>query len=172
MRLATLDTTKMASYLGHELPVVVLKSLFGKYDTDGSGFLSKPELITLLSEDLALAKKDVEAFSLLMDKDASHRISFDEFSAWIQNPSQAGLLMDPTGSKYHILLKAVEYFKQFDTDQSGALEVGEFTKLMKSIGVNDSAVTAALNGIDRNHDGNISFYEFLKWLNWIPMDEL
>ena len=162
----------MASYLGHELPTVVLKSLFGKYDYDNSGYLSKTEIVTLLREDLALDKKDVEAFSLLMDKDASHRISFDEFSTWIQDPSQAGLLMDPTGSKYHILLKAVEYFKQFDVDESGALEIDEFTKLMKSIGVKDEAVAAALNGIDRNHDGNISFYEFLKWLNWIPMDEL
>ena len=162
----------MASYLGHELPTVVLKSLFGKYDIDDSGYLSKTEVVRLLSEDLALNKKEVEAFGLLMDKDASHRISFDEFASWVQHPDQSGLLMDPTGTKYHILLKAVEYFKQFDVDESGALEVGEFTKLMKSIGVKDEAVTAALNGIDRNHDGKISFYEFLKWLNWIPMDEL
>ena len=162
----------MASYLGHDMPTVVLKSLFGKYDCDGSGYLSKTELVTLLSEDLALDKQDVEAFSLLMDKDASHKISFDEFSKWIQDPNQSGLLMDPTGSKYHILMKAVEYFKQFDVDQSGALEVDEFTKLMKSISVKEEAFTAALTGIDRNHDGNISFYEFLKWLNWIPIDEL
>eukprot|EP00794_Sanderia_malayensis_P009673 gene9673-10659_t len=162
----------MASYLGHYLPTMVIKSIFGKYDTDDSGYLSKCELVTLMKEDLRMSKRDIEAFSLLMDKDASHRISFEEFAGWIQDPNQSGLLMNPTGSKYHILMKAVEYFKQFDQDQSGALEQEEFVKLMKSIGVKDEAIGAALNGIDKNHDGQVSFYEFLKWLNWLPADEL
>lgn len=162
----------MASYLGHDMPTVVLKSLFGKYDLNQSGYISRSELVCMLRDDLRLEKKDVEAFSLLMDKDASQNVSFEEFSNWIQDPTQAGLLMNPTGSKYPVLLKAVEYFKQFDVDESGALEVDEFAKLMESIGVKEEAIAAALNGIDRNHDGKISFYEFLKWLNWIPIDEL
>ena len=162
----------MATYLGVEAPDIVLRSVFRKYDVDNSGFLAISEVRRLLGEDLAMNKEEIEAFSLLLDKDASHKVSYDEFKAWMQSPNRAGLARDPTGSKYNILLKAVEYFKQYDTDQSGALEGSEFEKLMKSIGVRDEAVAAALNGLDRDHNGKISFDEFLKWLNWIPMDDL
>ena len=166
------SATSMATYLGVEAPDIVLRSVFRKYDVDNSGFLAHSEVRRLLGEDLAMHKEEIEAFSLLLDKDASHKVSYDEFKAWMQSPNRAGLARDPTGSKYHILLKAVEYFKQYDTDQSGALEGSEFEKLMKSMGVRDEAVAGALNGLDRDHNGKISFEEFLKWLNWIPMDDL
>ena len=162
----------MATYLGNEVPDIVVKSLFSKYDNDSSGSLSPDEVKTLLVEDLAISKDEVDAFALLMDRDASNRVTLEEFTKWLRDPNQSGLIRDPTGSKYHTLLQAVDYFRQYDVDQSGALETNEFSKLMQSLQVKEEAVAAALNGIDKDHNGKISFNEFLKWLNWIPIDDL
>ena len=70
--------------------------------------------------------------------------------------------------RFHRLKKAVEYFKKFDTDQSGSIEKDEFNQLMLSIGCPKDKIPGALKALDQDGDGKISFPEFLKWLNWLP----
>ncbi|XP_065065826.1 troponin C, skeletal muscle-like [Rhopilema esculentum] len=161
----------MAGVFGSDVPDIVLQSLFKKYDLNHTGYLSSREVRSLLGHDLRMSENEIDAFSLLMDEDGNNSISYEEFKAWIQDEKKSGLLHDPSGTRYQLLLKAVEYFKQFDADDNGALEGQEIVMLMKSIGVREEGIEEAVNSIDKDHNGKISFNEFLKWLQWIPMDD-
>ena len=160
----------MAGLFGESVPEVVLQSLFAKYDKNNSGYLTEQDIRVLLVHDLGMSEDESDAFSMLMDVDGNNSISFEEFKGWIQGNNQSGLIFDPHGKRYNLLLKAAEYFKQFDIDGNGALEGHEILRLMQSIGITGEKTSAAVSAIDRDNNGKISFHEFLKWLRWIPME--
>ena len=70
--------------LAADVPEVVLKSLFRKYDTDDSKSLGKREMLTLLKEDLGFEDDRAQACILMVDKDGCGEISFGEFILWIR----------------------------------------------------------------------------------------
>ncbi len=157
------------SFFDQNVPKVVLKSLFTKYDKDGSGQLNRSELQGLFVQDLGLSKEQAEAYALLLDKDGSGSISFDEFHAWLQSGERFKNVTD--SSRYHRLKKAVEMFKSYDKDGSGALDSNEFEKLFLAYGGKKENVKAGLNELDKDGNGLISLQELLRWLRWIPIDE-
>lgn len=161
----------MAGLFGEEVPDIVLKSLFKKYDRNKDGLLTEKEIRVLLIEDLGMGERESDAFSMLMDVDGNNSVSFDEFKGWIRGNNRSGLIFEPTGKRYQLLLKSAEYFKEFDLNDNGALEGEEIMRLMDSVGVAREKTDAAVKAIDRDQNGKISFHEFLKWLRWIPMDE-
>ena len=161
----------MAGLFGENVPELVLKSVFTKYDADGRGSLTEKEVKTLLVEDLGMNETESDAFTLLMDEDGNKSISFEEFKEWSKGNNKAGIIFDPTGRRFQLLLKAAEYFKEFDVDDNGAIEGEEVLRLVEWIGLNKDKASVVLNEIDRDKNGKISFHEFLKWLRWIPMDE-
>jgi len=158
----------MSSYFGEDTPDIVLKSLFQKYDKDSSGQLSVKELPELLTNDLGLSTEQAEAYTLLLDKDASGSLSFDEFKSWITSGEK---LKNIDSHRFDLMSKAVEMFKRLDADQSGALDRDEFTKLHLEVGGQLQYLDSALNALDSDNNGKISFVEFMKWLNWIDMSE-
>ena len=161
----------MAGLFGEKVPDLVLRSLFTTYDKDGSGYLSANEVRGLLVKDLGLSESESDAFSLLMDEDGSNSISFEEFKEWIQGNNKAGIIFDPTCQKYQLLIKAAEYFREFDTDNNGAIDGQEIVKLAVSVGISEDKSATILDAIDKDQNGKISFLEFLKWLRWIPIDD-
>ena len=68
--------------------------------------------------------------------------------------------------------KAVEMFKQYDTNCSGGLDRGEFSRLHADVGGSPQGLEVALQALDKDGNNKISFIEFLKWLNWIDVSEL
>ena len=158
----------MSSYFDEDVPDFVLKSLFSKYDKDSSGSLTQGELRILLEDDLGIVSSETDTLSLLMDKDASQKVSYDEFREWMK---KGGSIVKDS-SKYYLLERAVQYFKTCDQDKSGALEENEFKQLMNSLGARPDTVHSALESMDKDHNGKISFHEFLRWLNWLPMSDL
>lgn len=157
------------SYFDEGTPDIVLKSLFAKYDSDGSGNLSISELPQLLQNDLGLSQEEAETYSLLVDKDASGKLSFDEFRAWLNSGEKFKNVND--ASRFHLMHKAVEMFQKYDLDRSGGLDRNEFLKLHVEMGGQAQYVDSALNALDKDGNTKISFYEFLKWLNWIDVSE-
>ena len=120
------------SFFDKNVPKIVLKSLFSKYDKDGSGQLNRQELKGLFVDDLGLSKEQAESYSFLLDKDGNGSVSFDEFNAWLHSGEQFKNIND--SSRYYKLKKAVELFKSYDKDDSGALDKDEFEKLFLAFG--------------------------------------
>ena len=58
--------------------VVELKEMFDALDTDGSGTLERPELITLLQK-MGEPEERVEELFLEADKDGDGKVDFKEF---------------------------------------------------------------------------------------------
>lgn len=156
------------SYFSSTTPKIVVKSLFAKYDVDGSGRLQRKELMQLLRDDLGMDAKQSEAMAMVVDKDGSGSVSFDEFFQWIRDRKGLETVNDST--KYHYTRKAVEMFKKYDKDASGTIEVNELQQLLKDVEYKHS-LESALEVLDKDGNGKISFPEFLKWLNWIPNDQ-
>lgn len=158
----------MSSFFDENTPDIVLKSLFNKYDTDGSGSLSTKELPDLLQNDLGLSVEESEMYTLLLDKDANGRLSFDEFKKWLNSGEK---LQNLDSERYNTMYKAVEMFKKYDMDASGALECAEFSKLCVELGGQPEHAQSAMNSLDNDGNNKISFLEFMKWLNWIDVSK-
>lgn len=154
------------TYFNSDAPTIVLISLFEKYDTNSNGYLEKNELKHLLEDDLGLNTDQSELYTLLLDKDGDHNVGFDEFVAWLRSEERFQNI--DNASRYAILCHAVNYFKKFDGDDNDTLSQDEFNGVMVSLGY-DVDMEKAFNAIDCHGNGVISFWEFLRWLNWLPL---
>ena len=58
-----------------------------------------------------------------------------------------------------------ETFKSFDRDGSGSIDRAELARLLEALGQNESEeeLAIALDAIDLNHSGRISWDEFKAW---------
>lgn len=58
-----------------------------------------------------------------------------------------------------------EIFKSFDRDGSGSIDPAELSRLLEALGqdVNEEELAIALDSIDLNHSGKISWDEFKAW---------
>lgn len=155
------------SFFRKDVPEVVIRSLFRKYDVDENQRLGKSELLKLFQADLGMDEKQSETYYMLLDRDGSGSVNLEEFIQWLRSEDRFQNI--DNHSRYHIILKAVEYFKKFDKDGNGVIEKDEFKDLMDSCGVDRSHYGDALKALDKNGDGKISFTEFLDWLHWLPV---
>ena len=62
-------------------------------------------------------------------------------------------------------LELRQIFDSVDADGSGTLEVQEIVNLCQTLGVSlaPDAINQFFNALDSNHDGKISFEEFVAW---------
>lgn len=158
------------SYFGDDVPIVVLKNLFKKYDIDNNGLLSKFELEKLLKEDLGFSDEKTDAFHLLIDKNGDGTVSFDEFKDWVQSGEKFKFI--DINSRYFIMMSAINLFAKYDKDNSRCLDRQEFMSLHNDFGGKSENADSALQVLDKDTNGVISFYEFLKWLNWVDLGKL
>ena len=153
------------SYLDSDTPEVVLRSLFSKYDPDGSGSLSSSEARTFLCNDLGFGDEEAEACLLLHDNDGSGTLSLEEFVTWARSGDKFASVTDET--VYYKVHAAVEMFKSYDKDGQGSLDSSEFALVLKDLGYCEEGVGAAMKALDGDGNGVVSFPEFMKWLNWV-----
>ena len=155
------------SFFSADVPEIVVKSLFRKYDTDGSGRLGKNEVLTVLKDDLGFKDDQAQAQYMLVDKDGGGDLSFDELLVWLRSEERFKNI--DNSSRYYLIQKAITEFKKYDRDGNGTIDKDEFKILMRSLGHSDeSQFDNALRALDTSGDGKISFPEFLAWLNWLP----
>lgn len=88
-------------------PDLIIHSLFSKYDFDGSGALTMDELPSLL-RDLGIGEEAAETYSLLIDKDGSGEVTYDEFKAWLK---QGNKVNQSDCSRFCVMERAVEMFR-------------------------------------------------------------
>jgi len=149
-------------------PLVAIKSVFQKYDSDGSGAIGIPEFKSLCYDlgvymTLDEAKLAVE----LLDKDGVDKISFNEFVEFWRSGDKFKKLDE---AKTERLTQSVAYFRYFDKAHTGAITRQEFKALHDDLiknGLLDASYTveSALVLIDENHDGKVSFAEFMDYID-------
>ena len=155
----------MVSYFNENTPEIVLRSLFTKFDSDGSGTLTKNETSNFLINDLGFDNETAEECLLIHDNDGSGTMSYEEFTTWLH--SGEGTRQFDDASTYYKIHAAVEMFKKYDTDGKDSLDVTKFRKVLEDM--NEEAIDAeeAIKALDMDGNGVISFPEFLKWLHWV-----
>ena len=155
------------SYFDRKAPTVVIRSLFDKYDANRNGTLEVQEMQTLLEGDLGLNKDQSSIYFLLLDKNGSHDISFEEFQDWLRSGEHFETLNDK--SKFRSLSTALHYFKSFDSDDSDTLDRAQFERMMKFFGYETVNMDQAFAKMDKDENGSVSFWEFMVWLKWVPV---
>lgn len=156
------------SFFDNNTPQVVIRSLFDKYDKSGTGTLDAQELNELLQKDLGFKKEQANVYSMLLDKDGDQNISFEEFLAWLRSGERFTMINDQI--QFKTLCKAVELFKTYDKGNSNGLNQEELKHLLVSLGYHDVDAQKFFEYLDQHKNGKISFWELLKWLNWVPME--
>lgn len=156
------------SFFNRNVPSIAIHSLFDKYDTRKEGKLDKREMTLFLEEATGLDFEQSQIYFFLVDKDGDQGISYGEFKDWLRSEEKFQRLND--SSKFDSVSTAYEYFKEFDTDNSGTLNRAQFEALMNFLGYRTQDMDKAFETMDRLNDGKISFWEFMIWLNWAPVD--
>jgi uncharacterized protein (DUF924 family)/Ca2+-binding EF-hand superfamily protein len=150
-------TEKPASWLS-EKELAECHETFRAFDKDGNGTFDLEELSTVLVSSGRIYTKD--RIQKAMDrisgtKDSSH-ITFEQFTALFRS--------GPASSLEEI---ARHRFEQFDKDGSGDISLEELKKCIQDL---DDLVTSAeietmLQDCDTDHDGTVSFEEFLNMIS-------
>lgn len=156
------------SYFDRNVPSIAIHSLFDKYDIRRDGKLDEGEMKYFLEEALGLDFHESEIYFFLLDKDGDQGVSYEEFKDWLRSGEKLQRLDDR--SKFQRVCIAYEYFKTFDTDNSGTLDRGQFELMMKYLGYHHLDMDKVFAKMNRHSNGKLSFWEFMIWLNWAPID--
>ena len=155
------------SLIGPDVPQVVIKSIFSKYDKDGSGRLEKKEVLAMMG-DLGLDEKQAELCFMMLDKDGNNNVSEKELIDWLRAGEGYKVVDDP--KRYAFARRVAKAFKKYDKDGSGVMEKEEFRALLASGGkawrsCDDAIIEKALSVVDKDGSGTVSFTEFLAWMD-------
>lgn len=156
--------------LGEDIPVIALKSIFKKYDVDNDGTLSRDEFFVLLENEFNLSPEQINTYQWILDTDGDGEVSFDEFRHWVASNENFQTVDDK--SRFTLMLLAIKLFEKYDENKDRTLDRHEFMRLHADCGGKPDNVSGALKYMDSDKNGTISFYEFLKWLNWVDLGNL
>lgn len=150
-----------------DVPEMVIKSIFDKYDKDGSKVLEQTEILAML-KDFGLDEKQAELCFMMIDKDGNSAVSKDKFLQWFQTGEGVKIVDDP--NRYAFVRRLADEFKKYDRDSSGVLDKHKFRTLLASGGkrwqsCSDAEIEAALRIVDKDGSGTVSFVAFLAWMD-------
>uniref|UniRef100_A0ACD5XGV7 Uncharacterized protein n=1 Tax=Avena sativa TaxID=4498 RepID=A0ACD5XGV7_AVESA len=131
-----------------------MELVFRKFDANGDGRISRPELAALF-ESVGHAATDDELSRMMAEADADGDgfISLDEFAA---------INATVSGDEPAVEEDLRHAFKVFDADGSGTISANELARVLRGIGekATVSQCCRMIEGVDKNGDGLISFEEF------------
>lgn len=156
------------SYFDRNVPSIAIHSLFDKYDTRKDGKLDEREMKDFLEEALGFDFKQSEIYFFLLDKDGDQGVSYEEFKDWLRSEERFQRL--DNRCKFERVCTAYEYFKTFDTDNSGTLDKEQFELMMRYFGYHHIDMDKTFAKMNRHNSGKLSFWEFMIWLNWAPIE--
>ena len=156
------------SLFREDVPEIVIKSIFSKYDRDSSGCLEKSEILTMLRDDMGLDERQAEVCFMLIDKDGSKGVSFSELAEWFRKGKAFKVVDDQ--NRYAFVRSVADHFKKYDKDASGVIESSEFRDLLASGNkdwnrCSEADIARALKAVDKDGSGTVSFSEYLSWMD-------
>jgi Ca2+-binding EF-hand superfamily protein len=152
--------------LGPQPPLSV--RMFKKYDKDNSGSINYEEF-KFLCYDLGhfLSDAELQMALKIIDADGSGEIDEKEFASWWNRSDRFGSIQ-LSDKELERLVIASEQFQRFDADSSGVLDRDEFAGLHALLieqNLTTKPLDRCLEDLDSNRDGQISFNEYVEWLN-------
>lgn len=146
-----------------------IKGLFDKYK-DSNGRLDKDGLTTMIKNDfkgeIDLDDNQIETILMLLDQDGLGSVSFEQFYKWYCRDNKLVNIQD--SFRCRMIQKAIQKFKEFDTNKNGTIERDELQHLLQSLSFDVKLQENAFEELDKDKNGKISFPEFLTWLHWLP----
>jgi len=145
----------------------ILRAVFNKYSTKGSGYLTLQQfvlLVTRLGKHVSQLRgvefTEAQSAFALFDKDADKRLSFSEFSNWWTSEDKYSYF---SGEKAVLLRKAYALYSEYTNGEAG-MSISRFSEMMETLKISYSDMD--FDRLDKNEDGLISFDEFCQWLDW------
>lgn len=131
-----------------------VEETFNKLDKDGNGVLDTSEIAELLRElGLPDSEESVGKVMSEVDTDGDGSVSFEEFTVWY------------LASEERINAEVREVFEHFDANSNGSIEASELRKVLNGLNhdMEDNDLEEAIQRLDDNHNGEISFQQFFDW---------
>ncbi|KAL5006429.1 hypothetical protein ScPMuIL_015235 [Solemya velum] len=129
------------------------EKVFKDHDKDGTGSLSKDELVPLIScLGYNVPEESAQKWFDSIDPDGDKQISFEEFLEVI--------LAQPPDDRVEAALRCA--FKEADRDGSGNLSKDELMDILQQLSPSGKNLEQIVEDSDVNNDGNISYEEFWK----------
>ena len=131
-----------------------LKEVFGLFDADNNGSLTRVELeSSMRSLGMMPTKDELDAIFIKTDTDLSGTIEFSEFAEWASKKIH---LTSPEDLR--------EIFSLIDLDGNGSISVDELRQLLDSLKVilEEGELIALIEKADSDNNGVIDYNEFVK----------
>jgi len=123
--------------------------MFGKYDKDQDGFISKDEAYEVLHKILGYSKKRSDAMVERFDINKDGTVSYMEFAEFY-------IAVEEKKAKIR------GAFHHFDSNCNGYVANADAEELMKNmLGFTDERCKSTIEICDKDKDGNINFEEFI-----------
>ena len=141
--------------------------IFNKYDKDQDGFVDKGELQHLCMEmGTRLSEDELTLAIKILDTDGDDKIQFPEFKKWWDTEDRFARLRR-SEAEIAFLNNVLSSFISFDKNNDGVIDREEFKNLhgiLASTGYKTHSEQDDWDDMDRDHNGHISFNEFVDWL--------
>ena len=156
------------TFFARDAPEIAIQSLFDKYNLEKNGKLDEEQLRKLLEDDQGLSGEQSCIYFLMLDQAGEHSVTYEEFFNRQRSGERFENINDK--SRFGNLCQAMTLFKTYDTDNSDTLDRKQFENLMASFGYHNMNSEELFKELDTHHNGKLSFWEFMKWLNWVPVE--
>ncbi|XP_008457058.2 calmodulin-like protein 7 [Cucumis melo] len=145
-----------------------LKKVFGTFDKNDDGFITKKELMeSLKSMRMMITEKDAEEMLKEVDENGDGLIDFEEFCVLgekllmgFEENKKTSVGDDEEGLK--------DAFGVFDKDSDGLISVEELSLVLCSLGMNEGKIVEnckeMIRKVDLDGDGMVNFDEFKKMM--------
>jgi Ca2+-binding EF-hand superfamily protein len=156
----------------HSDDLIVLESVFKKYDNLNRGYLDSNQFIIFLirlgkhvKELNKITKMSAIAVFSFIDKNSDGKLNFNEFcNWWIAIPSQRYSYF--VGEKGELLRKSYKLYCEYSTSsfENNGMTIIQFEKMMDELEIEYDEED--FDALDKDCNGLLSFQEFCKWLKW------
>jgi Ca2+-binding EF-hand superfamily protein len=151
-----------------------LETAFKAIDTEKTGLISKVQLEKLLNKlNPDLTDSDLEILFSKLDTSGGNVKFLDFIDLFCPKPAQpqtqmARELSKPMSEADTSAVKKV--FESFDKDKSGYIDLKELAAMCTELGkkISDDQAAAAMQQLDKNGDGRVTFDEFALWWTCTP----
>ena len=101
----------------------------------------------------------------IIDTDHTGTIEFEEFWTFWKSSDKFRL---HDAKKLALYRAAIAQFRQYDLDGNGSITLDEYKQISARAGWNktEEELKTMMSKLDTDGDGEISFNEFVVWLNW------
>lgn len=145
----------------------MVRTMFNKYDVDGSGTIDHDEFTLLCREyGYPITAEEAKLAVQVLDNEGKGSITFESFQKWWRDPKRfERVKLSDEDAEY--LNQAFASFMSFDMDGSQTIDREEFVALhqeLADLGYRMHALQDDWDDMDRDGSGEVTFAEYVDWL--------